>query len=187
MADGSYDPRQSPMIMRCTLRATLAAALLAAATRADSQSPTPAGIDTVPVLSGARIRVSAPALGPRPGVFRFAAIRGDTLLLRPAKGNSVDTTRVALANVARVEASRGWRQRALVGAGIGAVIGAVAGGLAGYNASESARRPCEDCELQSRGLTAFVWGSSGAGYAAGAGVLIARFAIGERWQVVAGR
>ena len=176
------------MTMEPTWRSLLAAAaLLAVAARADSQTPAAANIDTVPVLSGARVRVSATALGPRPGVFRFAAIRGDTLLLRPAKGNAIDTTRVALANVTRVEASRGWRQRALVGAGIGAAIGAVAGALIGHNTSESVRTPCRDCEPQSRGFTAFIWGASGAGYGGGAGALVARFAIGERWQVVAGR
>jgi hypothetical protein len=176
------------MIMQLTWRAVvLAAALITVGARAEGQAPAAAGIDTVPVLSGARVRVSAPALGPQPTVFRFAAIRGDTLLLRPAKGNAVDTTRVALANVTRVEASRGWRQRALVGAGIGAVIGAAVGAIIGFNASESVRQVCEDCEPQSRGFTAFVWGASGAGYGGGAGALVARFAIGERWQVVAGR
>lgn len=162
------------------------ATLVASRTQAGAQTPA-SQIDTVPVLSGTRVRVSAQALGPRPAVFRFAAVRADTLLLRPAKGLAVDTTRVALANVTRVEVSRGWRQRALVGAGVGAAIGAVAGALIGYNTSESVRRPCDDCATQSRGLTAFAWGASGAGYAAGAGVLIARFAVGERWQVVAGR
>ena len=176
------------MTTRPNWRSTIAAAaLLVAGAQADGQTPAAGGIDTVPVLSGARVRVSAPELGPRPGVFRFAAIRSDTLLLRPAKGSAVDTTRVALAGITRVEASRGWRQRALVGAGIGAVIGAIAGGLIGHNASESARRPCDDCEPQSRGFTAFIWGASGAGYGGGAGVLVARFVIGERWEVVAGR
>jgi hypothetical protein len=164
-------------------RILAAAALLTFGARAGAQTT----IDTVPVLPGARIRVTATALGPRPGVFRFGAIRSDTLLLRPAKGNAVDTTRVALANVTRVEASRGWRQRALVGAGIGAAVGVVVGGLAGYNASESTRRPCTGCELQSRGLSAFIWGATGAGYGGGAGVLIARFLVGERWEIVVGR
>lgn len=175
------------MTVRPSWRATLAAAALLAGARADAQTPVGAGIDTVPLLPGARVRVSAPALGPQPGVFRFAAIRSDTLFLRPAKGNAVDSTRVPLAGVTRVEASRGWRQRALVGAGIGAAIGALAGAIIGHNASESARIPCNDCAPNSRAFTAFVWGAQGAGYAAGAGVLIARFGIGERWEVVAGR
>ena len=176
------------MMLRRFWSATLpTAALFVSGARVGGQTPTATSIDTIPVLSGARVRVSAPAFGPRPGVFRFAAVRSDTLLLRPAKGNAVDTTRVALASVTRVEASRGWRQRALVGAGIGAAIGAVAGAFIGYNTSESVRRACDDCEPNSRGLTAFIWGASGAGYAAGAGVLVARFAIGERWQVIAGR
>ena len=168
-------------------RTLAASALLAAGATAGGQTPAARSIDTLPVLPAARIRVSAPALGPQPGVFRFAAIRRDTLLLRPAKGNAVDTTRVALGDITRVEASRGWRQRALIGAGIGAAIGAVAGGLAGHNTSESTRRPCADCEPQPRGLTAFIWGATGAGYGGGLGVLVARFVVGERWEVVVRR
>ena len=142
--------------------------------------------DSLPLLAGARVRVTAPPLGPQPGVFRFAGLRNDTLLLRPPKGASVDTTAIPLGAVARIETSRGWRRRALSGAAVGLVAGATLGALLGHAAWDEPDPFCErNCGPRTRRQSAVQVGISGAQAGAALGALVGRFVMGERWESVA--
>ena len=79
--------------------------------------------------AGARLRISAPALGDAPRLAQVVASTSDTLVVRPADGDF--TVTVAIAEVTRIEVSTGRRPRkkrfALIGLAAGSAIGAVVG------------------------------------------------------------
>ena len=81
-----------------------------------------------PVKVGDRVRVTAPNLGinKRTGVLQV--VGDDTLV--------VDTMRLALASMTRLEVSRGWKRHTEMGFGYGLVLGLVAGGFVGAKTYE---------------------------------------------------
>jgi hypothetical protein len=82
------------------------------------------------IVTGDRVRISAPALGDGPRVARVVTWSPDTLVVRP-EGARDFTVTVPLAEVTRIEVPGGHRPRkarfALIGAAGGGVVGAVAG------------------------------------------------------------
>ncbi len=86
-----------------------------------------------PVKVGDRVRVTAPNLGinKRTGVLQV--VGDDTLV--------VDTMRLALASVTRLEVSRGWKRHTEKGVEYGLALGLVAGGFVGARTYEPP--PCE--------------------------------------------
>ena len=84
---------------------------------------------------GARLRISAPALGDDPRLAQVVASSSDTLVVRPADARDFTVT-VPLAEVTRIEVSTGHRPRkkrfALIGLAAGSAVGALVG-VASYS------------------------------------------------------
>ena len=123
----------------------LAALALAAAQSAAAQVPT-----TRPLAVGSRARVTASALGPDRRVATVLAHRGDTLALRPE--GTQDSLALPLAQVTRLEVSRGERGRVRRGLALGLLGGAVLGAAGGYAMYES--DPCAGESIESLGCLA---------------------------------
>jgi hypothetical protein len=145
----------------------------------------PAAAQTGTLPPGARVRVTAPTLGPQRAVFRLSAQRGDTLLLIRTRSRSAETVPLALQDVRELELSHGWRRRALVGGMVGLGVGVAAGAVIGYNSPVEPDPP--ECTLFcSEGLTrregASLAAVSGAQVGAALGALVGRFVLGERWE-----
>lgn len=87
---------------------------------------------------GARVRVSAPALGGAPRLARVVSSTADTVVLKPSDARDF-TVAVPLAEIDRVEVSAGHRPRKARFALIGFVTGTVVGGILG---SASYSDPC---------------------------------------------
>ncbi len=95
--------------------------LVAAALLLTTSSPLAA--QEAPVEPGARVRVTAPDLGINKYTGMLEGVEGDTLV--------VDTLRLPLASVTRLEVHSGQKSRAGRGALIGAAAGVVSGAIIG--------------------------------------------------------
>jgi len=86
--------------------------------------------EIVVVDAGSRVRIAAPALGPKSQVGTVVSLTKDTLVLR--QGSSVATRSVATSDITRLEVSKGSYTRKGKGALWGLLIGAGAGAVLGY-------------------------------------------------------
>ena len=136
-----------------------------------------------PVKVGDRVRVTAPNLGinKRTGVLQV--VGDDTLV--------VDTMRLALASMTRLEVSRGWKRHTGKAVRYGLVLGFVAGGLLGEHTNEPPP-PCEgkfcstfDPDLPNtldRVARTLIGAGIGAGIGAAAGALVGFAIKTEQWE-----
>jgi len=124
-----------------------------------------------PLEPGTRVRVTAPDIDKYDGTLQ--AMRGDTL--------TVDTLRIAVESVTRLDVYRGQKSRvgkgALWGGVVGAVVGGVLGGIAMGICSGSST---EECGLFIP-LGALGGGALGAGIGAGIGAIAGP---SDRWADV---
>lgn len=79
---------------------------------------------------GARVRISAPALGGAPRLARVVASTADTVVVQPADSRDF-TVAVPLVEIDRVEVPTGRRPRKARFAVIGLIAGTVGGGIIG--------------------------------------------------------
>jgi hypothetical protein len=130
--------------------------------------------DTLTLTPGARVRVSAPdLLGPGAVIGNVVTLRGDTLVVRKA-GAGEAGLRLPLAQVERLEISRGSRSRG-TGAAIGFFLGAAVGALYG----EVGHPGLAHTDISEGGETAIYAGAAGL-LGAGIGAVLG----GERWKHV---
>jgi len=99
-----------------------------------------AGLAAQKVAPGARVRVTSATLGHNPTVCRVLAVGADTLTL--AAGAKAAPFAVSLAQVGKLEVSRGWKSKAGKYAAIGGLAGAVLGAAGGSAAGSG--EPCND-------------------------------------------
>jgi hypothetical protein len=144
----------------------------------------------VPVAPGARVRAEAPGLGAGRSTWDVADVRPDTLLLVPAHAGGPRVA-VALADVSRLEVNRGPLRNTLLGGAAGLALGAAAGAVYG----RSRPGPFADVANCLVGCTPEQyaesqrprpgdWAVLGAIPGLTLGVLVGRFAVGDRWQRV---
>jgi hypothetical protein len=131
-----------------------------------------------PVKAGDRVRVIAPGVSGSPFVGAVVALEADSLVVH----DSMDTWRLSLASVEKVDLSQGRKSHALLGAGIGFVVGggvAIAVLYTGGSTSLCDQSANQDAMNSGEciGLTA-LGGAAGAGLGAIIGGLIRT----ERWQ-----
>ena len=122
-----------------------------------------------PLVSGSRVRVTAPDCALRGEAATFRTLRADTLVL--------ETTECPLASVTRFDVSRGQKSHALLGAGIGFTAGAL-GAVVICKVVEKG-----SCELTDDDITleaALITGAIG-GLAAG---IAGYFIKTDRWEEV---
>ena len=130
--------------------------------------------DTLALTPGARVRISAPdLLGPEALIGNVVALRGDTLVVHKADASGAGL-RLPLAQVDRLEVSRGGRSRG-TGAAIGFLVGAAVGGIYG-----AAGHPgLAHTDIPEEGETAIYAGVAGL-----IGAAIGAALGGERWKHV---
>ena len=90
------------------------------------------------VAPGSRVRVTSAALGHNPTVCKVLTVGGDTLTL--AAGAKTAPFAVSLAQVEKLEVSRGWKSKAGKYAAFGGLAGAVLGAAGGSAAGSG--EPC---------------------------------------------
>ncbi len=122
---------------------------------------------------GQRVRITAPHLGISKHSGILVAVDGDTL--------TVDTLRVALMNVTRLEVHRGRKSHARMGAVVGAIalggFGAAFQPLSGSHEGDCSR---SDTICLGRGASAAIGAAVGGLFGAVVGALIKT----ERWEEV---
>ena len=135
-------------------------------------SPAGAQATTLPsgIAVGARVRVGAPSIDPRPIVGRALSISPDSLVLSEADGAA--RIQFDAGSVASLEVSGGHNRGrwALVGAGIGALGGMLLGTSAGASADDGGY-----------GLGAVAGFASGIIIGAPVGAIVGALAAPEHW------
>ena len=127
-----------------------------------------------PLEPGTRVRVTAPDIDKYDGTLQ--AMRGDTL--------TVDTLRIAVASVTRLDVYRGQKSKTGKGALIGAGVGFVAGALTGLALCGERGTPCESDGSDYTAAAAVILGGGGALLGAGIGAVVGSQIKGDRWEEV---
>ena len=143
--------------------------------------------DSLPVTIGDRLRVTAPTLDIDKYDGTLQAFGGDTLVLerqqRERRGSlMVDTLRVALMSVTRLDIHRGHRSN--VGKGIlwgGIPVGFLLGAFTGAVCADAAPSMLFDCHFAEGFVVGFA-----VGFAGGAliGAVIGAATSGDRWEEI---
>ena len=130
------------------------------------------------LVEGARVRVTLLARPQERVVGSLLAIQGDSLAIRP---DSV-SLKVARADIAKLELSRGIKSRAGSGAKYGAIVGGLALGFLGVFAAEVANS--ESSDKTSPVAAGVAYGLAGAVVGGGLGALIMSGSHHELWEEV---
>jgi len=125
-----------------------------------------------PIKPGARVRVTAPNAGIKGYIGTLLALPTDTLV--------VDSLRLAVAGITRLDFSRGSRSKAGRGALIGGGVGIVTGAIAGF----LSRGLCYGAQGGCPAATTAVGAGSLGLVGAGIGTLIGGSSESERWEEV---
>ena len=161
--------------MQCSASRTVLALVIGAAS-ASASAPVIAAQTARAVVVGSRVRVRT-LMGDtaRTVIGKLTAWEGDTIEVRPPAAAEL---RVPLANVARLDVSRGKGvvpSHVIIGACVGTVAGALVGGAIGYDS-------CQNCFISSlTTVTGMVVGGLIGGVG---GTLVGVVIKGERWRRV---